>query len=336
VGSNAYQKITFLHSLHPSGGKGRPATQSICASPPPGGSRACECARRLGCCQSWLIRPPSGPGSRAKSWCPSQRGGAARGVLWAPWAPQKRGSMETDDKEELHGCGGEGGPHGSGGAFPSGLRVMVVDDDPLCLKVVEQMLKRCNYHVHTCNNAASALELLRDKRHGFDLVLSDVYMPGARRAGMQHAPSSRRAAPACMHVTGRHRRRPTSSGGGPLGRRALSRACAAWAASRAAFGSTPGPLTSPAAPPLCRACGAADRSQIWMDSSCWRRWASSLTFPSSVSGRPVAHNAPCCHAATARGREAAGTEHARPAASPAAASSYGGGSEHKRRPWSAS
>jgi two-component response regulator (ARR-B family) len=64
-------------------------------------------------------------------------------------------------------------------AFPSGLRVMVVDDDPLCLKVVEQMLKRCTYQVHTCNNAASALELLRDKRHGFDLVLSDVHMPGA-------------------------------------------------------------------------------------------------------------------------------------------------------------
>lgn len=62
--------------------------------------------------------------------------------------------------------------------FPSGLRVMVVDDDPLCLKVVEQMLKRCTYTVQTCNNAASALELLREKRHGFDLVLSDVYMPG--------------------------------------------------------------------------------------------------------------------------------------------------------------
>ena len=29
--------------------------------------------------------------------------------------------------------------------FPNGLRVMVVDDDPLCLKVVEQMLRRCSY-----------------------------------------------------------------------------------------------------------------------------------------------------------------------------------------------
>lgn len=30
-------------------------------------------------------------------------------------------------------------------AYPSGLKVLAVDDDPLCLKVVEQMLRRCNY-----------------------------------------------------------------------------------------------------------------------------------------------------------------------------------------------
>ena len=30
-------------------------------------------------------------------------------------------------------------------SYPVGLKVLAVDDDPLCLKVVEQMLKRCNY-----------------------------------------------------------------------------------------------------------------------------------------------------------------------------------------------
>ena len=29
--------------------------------------------------------------------------------------------------------------------FPAGLRLLVVDDDPLCLKVVEQMLRKCSY-----------------------------------------------------------------------------------------------------------------------------------------------------------------------------------------------
>lgn len=30
-------------------------------------------------------------------------------------------------------------------AFPTGLKVMVVDDDPLCLKVIEKMLLVCKY-----------------------------------------------------------------------------------------------------------------------------------------------------------------------------------------------
>jgi hypothetical protein len=34
--------------------------------------------------------------------------------------------------------------------------------------------------VSTCQAATSALDQLRDKSHNFDLVLSDVYMPGKR------------------------------------------------------------------------------------------------------------------------------------------------------------
>ena len=29
--------------------------------------------------------------------------------------------------------------------FPAGLKVLLVDDDPLCLKVIGQMLKCCKY-----------------------------------------------------------------------------------------------------------------------------------------------------------------------------------------------
>lgn len=61
--------------------------------------------------------------------------------------------------------------------FPVGLRVLVVDDDAVCLRIIEQMLRRCNYSVTTCTQAMVALNLLRERRGTFDIVLSDVHMP---------------------------------------------------------------------------------------------------------------------------------------------------------------
>ncbi|KAL3370035.1 hypothetical protein AABB24_007189 [Solanum stoloniferum] len=61
--------------------------------------------------------------------------------------------------------------------FPVGLRVLVVDDDVVCLRIIEQMLRRCKYSVTTCTQAMVALSLLREKRGTFDIVLSDVHMP---------------------------------------------------------------------------------------------------------------------------------------------------------------
>ncbi|KAJ8562869.1 hypothetical protein K7X08_031321 [Anisodus acutangulus] len=61
--------------------------------------------------------------------------------------------------------------------FPVGLRVLVVDDDVVCLRIVEQMLRRCKYSVTTCTQATVALNLLRERRGTFDIVLSDVHMP---------------------------------------------------------------------------------------------------------------------------------------------------------------
>ncbi|CAI9756345.1 unnamed protein product [Fraxinus pennsylvanica] len=62
-------------------------------------------------------------------------------------------------------------------AFPAGLRVLVVDDDPTWLKILEKMLKKCLYEVTTCNLAREALDLLREKKDRFDIVISDVNMP---------------------------------------------------------------------------------------------------------------------------------------------------------------
>ncbi|KAL1210392.1 Two-component response regulator ARR10 [Cardamine amara subsp. amara] len=61
--------------------------------------------------------------------------------------------------------------------FPVGMRVLAVDDDQTCLRILQNLLHRCQYHVTTTNQAQTALELLRDNKNKFDLVISDVDMP---------------------------------------------------------------------------------------------------------------------------------------------------------------
>ncbi|CAI9765775.1 unnamed protein product [Fraxinus pennsylvanica] len=61
--------------------------------------------------------------------------------------------------------------------FPVGLRVLAVDDDPICLKLLETLLRKCQYHVTTTSRARMALKMLRENKDRFDLVISDVHMP---------------------------------------------------------------------------------------------------------------------------------------------------------------
>ncbi|KAL5698866.1 hypothetical protein ACHQM5_029847 [Ranunculus cassubicifolius] len=61
--------------------------------------------------------------------------------------------------------------------FPKGMRVLAVDDDTLCLMVLERLLRQCDYTVTTTTDAIEALEMLRKDRNAFDLIISDVHMP---------------------------------------------------------------------------------------------------------------------------------------------------------------
>lgn len=38
------------------------------------------------------------------------------------------------------------GDDGATDHFPVGMRVLAVDDDPICLKVLESLLRKCQYH----------------------------------------------------------------------------------------------------------------------------------------------------------------------------------------------
>ncbi|XP_027173593.1 two-component response regulator ARR12 [Coffea eugenioides] len=61
--------------------------------------------------------------------------------------------------------------------FPVGMRVLAVDDDPICLKLLDGLLRKCQYHVTTSSQARAALKMLRENKDRFDLVISDVHMP---------------------------------------------------------------------------------------------------------------------------------------------------------------
>ncbi|KAF7104524.1 hypothetical protein CFC21_105415 [Triticum aestivum] len=60
--------------------------------------------------------------------------------------------------------------------FPEGLRVLAVDDDCVCLKVLENLLRGCKYHPTTVKDAKMALKILSAGKVKFDLVITDVRM----------------------------------------------------------------------------------------------------------------------------------------------------------------
>uniref|UniRef100_A0A0R0HRH5 Response regulatory domain-containing protein n=1 Tax=Glycine max TaxID=3847 RepID=A0A0R0HRH5_SOYBN len=57
------------------------------------------------------------------------------------------------------------------------MRVVAVDDDQMCLTVLENLIHKCHYNVTTTNQAIKALEMLRKNINKFDLLTSDVNMP---------------------------------------------------------------------------------------------------------------------------------------------------------------
>ncbi|XVE71105.1 hypothetical protein DITRI_Ditri10aG0123800 [Diplodiscus trichospermus] len=73
--------------------------------------------------------------------------------------------------------GGSNGEDGRKDRFPVGMRVLAVDDDPICLKLLEGLLRKCQYQVTTSNQAITALKMLRENKNRYDLVISDVNMP---------------------------------------------------------------------------------------------------------------------------------------------------------------
>jgi len=58
------------------------------------------------------------------------------------------------------------------------LTILVVDDHPLLLKLVVEMLKSAHFTVLAANGPKEALEIETNFRGAIDLLLSDIMMPG--------------------------------------------------------------------------------------------------------------------------------------------------------------
>lgn len=57
------------------------------------------------------------------------------------------------------------------------LTILVVDDDPVIRRLLEQRLKKAHYDVDVAEDGYEAEKLLQQRR--FDIVLTDLMMPGA-------------------------------------------------------------------------------------------------------------------------------------------------------------
>ncbi|KAL5075826.1 hypothetical protein RYX36_014810 [Vicia faba] len=66
---------------------------------------------------------------------------------------------------------------GLGDKFPIGMHVLVVEDDLTYLNILEELLKKCEYHVTTAQNGITALNLLRENKNNFDLLMTSVDLP---------------------------------------------------------------------------------------------------------------------------------------------------------------
>lgn len=78
--------------------------------------------------------------------------------------------------------------------------ILVVDDDPMVLRVTCKRLERCGYRVVACGGGSQALARLEEET--FDAVVSDVRMPGTTGMDLLRAVRERGLTIPVLLVTG--------------------------------------------------------------------------------------------------------------------------------------
>ncbi|KAG5231312.1 two-component response regulator ARR [Salix suchowensis] len=58
-----------------------------------------------------------------------------------------------------------------------GVRILVVESDPTCLRIVSKMLQVFGYEVKTATRATDAMHILREKEDEINLILTETHLP---------------------------------------------------------------------------------------------------------------------------------------------------------------
>ena len=91
-----------------------------------------------------------------------------KGTIFTAYFPVSEDALADESQEEES-------------ELPKGHeRVLFVDDEPMILKLGQRMLERQGYQVETRAGGTDALEYFRQDPNRFDLVLTDMTMPGLR------------------------------------------------------------------------------------------------------------------------------------------------------------
>jgi CheY-like chemotaxis protein len=93
----------------------------------------------------------------------SELGKGSTFSVFLPVLENEEPGPESDSVDTIAPCGNE--------------YVLLVDDEPAVLKMLEIQLKRLGYKVTCSVKPEDALELFRQDPHGFDVVITDLTMP---------------------------------------------------------------------------------------------------------------------------------------------------------------
>ncbi len=107
-----------------------------------------------------------------------------QGSKFDVYFPQKAQEKSEPDRADKSWAGSPQGP---------GLRIMVVDDEPVIVNLTERILTRLGHNATGFPSATAALEAFKNDPNGIDLLLTDLDMPD--KNGMEMAREMKRLRP---------------------------------------------------------------------------------------------------------------------------------------------